>query len=292
MLIQINDLITLSQKEKDNPSIILTPITDVTYSSADDKVIRIWERSKDIPFDKLMPMQKKGVKSIEIKFSNLLYKSLVNHCPESYRNPYTNKNFIEVDKVINTFDRINKISKRQRSFSFMYELYDEIEEEFIIKFGEPVDFAKWNSIKRKIKKDSQLPILFNERGIILFVDLSQKSDEGFVERFKKNADLCTILTQRKHDYQNFTFSPDFNTLTDIWAVNEPGKLLESYTESNAKLIVVGDKINDSYKEALLQVKKYDRFARFIVSTNINTEDCLPLLKSVKEAYNKDNYEIA
>ena len=291
MIVPIQNIITLIKEKV--ADVYFMPIADVGFTPEGRDFVRMWDAGIEIPHKEIPALKKEGVKEINLKFSNLLYKSLTYHCPEYFKNPSAILTFMQIDKIITTYEKINRISKRKRYISFMYELYgsEGYLEEPVVKFAEQMDVTKWNFIKRKIKKDAQLPILYSEIGIIVLVDLTQKTDENYIERFKKNTDLCTTLAQRKADNSNFIFSPEFNTITDIWAVNDTDELLDTYIKSNAKLIILGDKINERYKAALLEIKKYDRFARFIITTSIDANDCNSLLAGVKKAYNKDNYAI-
>ena len=72
-------------------------------------------------------------------------------------------------------------------------------------------------------------------------------------------------------------------------MSDPAELLKTYSEENARLIVLGDQMNESYKAALLEVKKYDRFARFMIATDIDPDQCEILLAKIKKAYNTDKY---
>lgn len=291
MIVLIDDILTLIKNNPEDFEFI--PIQDIRLKSN----AKIWSSGERIPDEKMGEFKDQGVKQIDLAFSNTLYKMLVIYCPERYKEPSSVKTFIEIDKIVTKYDQLNKLSQRQRYISFLCEIYstkDNIYEP-IFRFNEPINFQKWNSIKPYIKKDIKLPILYNEIGIIVFVDLTCNnhnngdSTHDYIERFKKNVDLCSILTQRKSDNDNIQISPEFNIMTDIWTVNEPGKLLETYINRNARLIVVGDKINDEYKSALLNLKKYDKYARYIVATDINPDDAKGLLQNIKKAYHTDNY---
>ncbi len=289
MIVLIDDILTLIKNNPEDFDFI--PIQDISSKTN----IKIWSKGERIPDEKMSEFKDQGIKQIDLLFSNTLYKMLIIYCPERYKEASAVKSFIEIDKIITKFDQLNKICQRQRYISFMSEAYSTKPDIFdpVFRFNEPINFQKWNSIKPYIKKDIKLPILYNEIGIIVFVDLTcsnhSDSTHDYVERFKKNVDLCSILTQRKPDNENFQISPEFNIMTDIWTVNEPGKLLETYIDKNARLIVVGDKINDEYKSALLNIKKYDKYARYIVATDINPDDANGLLHNIKRAYHMDNY---
>ncbi|MBN2039774.1 MAG: hypothetical protein JW864_07020 [Spirochaetes bacterium] len=293
MIVNIDDILTLIDK---NPAdFTFIPIEDIELQQGRKQPVKIWNKGEKIPEEKIESFRNNGVEYIDLKFSNSLYRMLVIYRPDRYKEPSTVKSFIEIDKIINTFESLNKMSKRKRYISFMYELYNKNDKYTpLFRFNEPIDYRKWNLIKRHIKKDTRLPILYNEIGIIVFVDLTNNNNGksgNYIERFKKNVDLCSILTQRKTDNVNFKISSEFNRLTDIWTVNEPERLLDTYIERNAKLIVIGDKINDAYKSALLNVKKYDKYARYIVATDINPNDTNELLINIKRAYHMNNYSI-
>ena len=96
-------------------------------------------------------------------FSNSLYKMLNVLNSARYKDPCTFKSFIEIDKLIDTFRKVNRVSKRKRQFSFLCEVYNINDKGFnpVIKFNEAIDEQKWNVIKTKIskiKKDTKFPI--------------------------------------------------------------------------------------------------------------------------------------
>ena len=293
MIVPIDDIISLLKICPNDFSYV--PIEDIFLHKENKLPKRLWEAGSRIP-EKIIPeFQAEGVAQIDLLFTNPLYKMLNVINPQRYKQPATLKTFIEIDRIISTFRQINKVSKRKRYISFLSEMYNLNDSGFnpIIRFNEIIDDDKWNHIKskiNKIKKDGKFPIIFNEIGIIICVDLTQQGDNNYIERFKKNADLCSILVINKSDNKNFCISSEFNAMTDIWTVNDPGKLLDTYIEKNARLIIVGDTINETYKSALLQIKNYDRFARFFIATKINPNSSNELLMSIKNAYHKNNYK--
>jgi hypothetical protein len=294
MIVQIDDIIKIIESCPDD--FIFTPIEDVELSQQYKKTVVLWHKGSRIPQKDIFELKQEGVPEIDLLFSNSIYKMLTVLNPQRYKDPYALKTFIEIDKIINTFKKLNRVSKRQRHFSFLYEMYNLNDEGFnpVIRFNEMIDDEKWNFIKTRIsksRKDVKFPIIFNEIGIIILVDLTSQSDSNYIERFKKNADLCSIIVQKKADNPGFNISCDFNELTDVWTVNDPKDLLETYIQNNARLIVVGDTINQNCKNALMQVKNYDKFARFLIINNINPNDSKKLLLDIKRAYHTDKYTV-
>ncbi len=289
MIVPIDDVLTLATNEITGVKFI--PISNVIITNLTGKSDIVWDKGKVIPKEKISLLKENGVKAIDLYFTQHILEFLCSYCPESYRAPSSIKSFMEIDKIVNTFRSLNRLSNRKRYITFVNEIYEKHDDfEPVIRFNEKIDYEKWNSIKRRLKKDIKLPILYSEIGVIIFVDLSREG-ENYINNFKKNADLCTLLTQRKSDFSDFKISPEFNRLTDVWAINEPEKLLDAYMSKNAKLIIVGDKIDNVYKSALLKVKEFDKFARFIVVTDINPHDLRSLLVKIKNAYNANNYTI-
>jgi hypothetical protein len=295
MLVPIDNILQLIQTCPNDFTFV--PIDDIIVRQQYKPSVKLWEKGNRIPEHNFFKMKEEGVDHIDLLFSNSLYKMLNVLNPDKYKDPCDYKSFIEIDKIINTFKYINIYSKRKRHFSFLCEIYNINDNGFnpVINFNEIIDDEKWNYIKTKIskfKKDTKFPILYNEVGIIICVDLTKQNHSNFIERFKKNADLCSLLVLENRCNANFHISSEFNELTDIWTVNEPDKLLETYIEKNARLIVIGDSLNATYRKALLKVKNYDKYARFFVVNNINPNDpndSKELLMSIKTAYHKNNY---
>ncbi|MBN2403867.1 MAG: hypothetical protein JXN64_15940 [Spirochaetes bacterium] len=294
MIVSIDDLIKLTETCPNDFTFI--PIEDIILKKMYKPALKLWEKGNRIPEQNFLNMQEDGIEKIDILFTNSLYKMLNVLNPDKYKDPCDYKTFIEVDKIISTFKKVNRVSKRKRYISFLCEIYNINDNGFnpVINFNEIIDDDKWNYIKTKIakiKKHTKFPILYNEIGIIICVDLTKQNDSNFIERFKKNADICSLLVQKNHNNANFNISSEFNELTDIWTVNEPDKLLDTYVETNARLIVIGDSLNETYRSALLRVKNYDKFARFFVANNIDPNDSQDLLENIKNAYHKNNYTI-
>jgi hypothetical protein len=294
MIVQIDDIIKVIDSSPGD--FVFTPIEDIELKQQYKKPVLLWHKGSRIPQKNIFDLKQEGVLEIDLLFSNSIYKMLTVLNPQRYKDPYALKTFIEIDKIINTFKRLNRVSKRQRHISFLYEMYNLNDNGFnpVIRFNEIVDDEKWNFIKTKIsksKKDIKFPILFNEIGIIILVDLTSQNDSNYIERFRKNADLCSLIVQKKADNAGFNISFEFNELTDVWTVNDPRCLMETYIQNNARLIVVGDTINQNCKNALMQVKNYDKFARFLVVNNINPNESKKLLLDIKKAYHTDNYTI-
>jgi hypothetical protein len=288
MIVPVDDILKLISEDLSGLRFI--PICNIEIKSSEKKKELFWAKGKVIPKDQILEVKQQGVKEIDLYYTHSLNEYLCTFCPDHFRVPAAVKTFIEIDKIINTFEAINRTTKRKRSISILKEIYDRANDlDPIIRYNEALDFRKWNLLKRDIKKDSNIPILFNEIGIIIFVDLTRKRG-NYIDKFKKNADLCALLTLRKSDNYEFQICPEFNAMIDIWAVNDPNKLLETYIEKSPRLIIVGDTIDEKYKSALIEIKRYDKYARFVVVNDIDPAGSKNLLEKIKKIYNTDSFQ--
>jgi hypothetical protein len=289
MIVPIDDILKLISE--DLSGLRFLPISNIEIELLDKRKEFFWEKGRIIPKDYIYEIKKAGVKEIDIHYTHQLYEYLCSYCTDHFRIPSAVKTFMEIDKIINTFEAVNRTTKRKRSLYILKEIYNRTNDlDPIVRYNEMLDFRKWNLLKRDIKKDTNLPILFSEIGIIIFVDLTRRTG-NYIDRFKKNADLCTLLTLRRSDCAELQISPDFNALTDIWAVNEPARLFDTYVEKSPRLVILGDTIDDTYKAALLDIKRYDKYARIVVMNDINPAESKTLLEKIKKIYNTDTFPI-
>jgi hypothetical protein len=86
------------------------------------------------------------------------------------------------------------------------------------------------------------------------------------------------------------FSPDFIPEKDVYSQNNKKDLLKMYIETNASLIIVGEDLDYDYKEALSQVKAYDRYARMMVIKNPEPSRRLEILMQIKNVYSRRLWE--
>ena len=229
---------------------------------------------------------------IEILFNDILYEYLNHALPAVYRKPYTKKPFIEVDRLLENLQQVNTLSGRQRYITIVGDIYgfDSKEGRKVILFshGEPVDFKKWNSVKRDMDKNKIISFRNGEVPIIVFVNLVRENKSGYVESFRKNTDLISILVSQRPDHQ-FLPSNDFIPTEDVISVTSPEELLDIYKTSNARLIIIGENIDGDYKTALMNVRSYDKFVRMMVVPGIDHRNRDHFHKQVQLVYNSDRW---
>jgi len=234
-----------------------------------------------------------GITEIEIIYDRTLYGCLSSEFPAEFRKPFGKLSFLELDRHLEVLNSANAQSRRKRYIHMVGDIYslDPSEGKRIVLVGhnEIIDYRKWNVVKRNIERDHVFYYRNSESAIIIFVDLSVPTDGGYVERFKKSTDLISLLVSKIHDFDN-VISPDFMPTEDVISVTDPENLLEEYIKSNARLIIIGEQLNDAYKKALINLRKYDKFVRMLVVPTLDHHNLNHFFKQVSLVYNVDRWE--
>lgn len=237
-------------------------------------------------------LRQNKIDEIEVFYTPVMYDFLTQEFPETFRKPYGKFTFMEMDRHLEALEEINTHTHRKRFITQVGDIYgvdhSEGKRVKLMCHGEKLNYRKWNTIKRDISKNQQFLYRHSECAIIVFVNLSMNADEGYVERFKKNMDLISVLVSRKKEC-NEEIAPDFLATEDVISVTDPEKLLNEYANSNARLIIIGENLNDSYKMALLDVRRYDKFVRMIVVPSLDHRNLDHFIKQVKLVYNSDRW---
>jgi len=86
-------------------------------------------------------------------------------------------------------------------------------------------------------------------------------------------------------------APDFVSTEDVISVTDPDRLMEDYVASCARLIIIGESPDASYKKALLEIKKYDRFVRMVVVPELDRGNLDHFIKQVSIVYKSDKWSL-
>ncbi len=238
--------------------------------------------------------QENKYRTISVFFNERFYNMLANEFPVEYRRPYGMIDFIGMDRRLDALNTINGQTKRKRFLCVVGDIYgvDGVtgKRSVLATNGENLDYKRWNEIKRFVIKEQKFYYHNCERAVIIFVNMKSDVESNFVERFRKNTDLVTSLVTRKKD-SKVAIAPDFIPTEDVISVTDPDKLLDVYKESFARLVIIGENINETYKRSLLQLKQHDKFARMMVVPSINPRDIDHFLMQVKLVYNSDRWAV-
>jgi len=236
-------------------------------------------------------LQQLNISEVDFLYTEKLSLALRRLYPERYRAPFATLSFVELDKSLHALQAINRKSNRRREIVSGMELYRRNEKklEVLLEYGQTISAAFWNDLKTRVEKKQRFDIRFSESGIIVFVDLRPEGG-NYLQRFYRNSDLVTSLVGQRSD-EHVRIAPDFNGELDVFAVDDPDKLLDTYINRNARLIIIGDELSEDYKVALAKVKGYDPFARFMLATNIDQGHLDSFLIQVKKSYVANNFNI-
>lgn len=241
--------------------------------------------------DHIPRLAKNKIQEIEVIYTPQLYDFVHGLYPAEFRGPYGSMEFMEMDRYLELLDTINTHSYRKRYIRMIGDVYGidtkEGKRTIILRHDEKLNYRKWNDLKRLFSKKQKFLYRTSECGIIIFVNLSMNSDSAYVMRFKKNTDLISILVSKKDCKEDI--APDFISTEDVISVTDPDDLLNQYIASEARLIIIGDILDDLYKKALLDLRKYDKYVRMIVVPELDYTNIEHFIKQVKLVYNSDRW---
>ncbi len=238
-------------------------------------------------------LRENDITEVEVFFTQVLYEYLTQEFPAEFRRPYGRCTMSEMDKLLEDLRDANTQSKRKRYIRWIGEIYgvDKTlgKRIILLRNNEPVDFKKWNNLKRDVDRNQHFSYRNSEVAIIIFVDLKVARQKEYIERFKINTDLISLIVSKSQEPGN-VIAPDFIATEDVISVTEPGMLLEEYIRSNARLIIIGEKLDDFYKRSLLQVRNYDKFVRLLVVPSLDHSNSHDFFHQVKLVYNNERWQ--
>lgn len=237
-------------------------------------------------------LKKNRISEIEVVYTQAFYNYLSTEFPAYYRKPFNQLRYMEFDKHLEELNSINIHSGRKRYLRLVGDLYGldrEGKREVLAGHDQLIGYDRWNYIKRHIKKDQKIYFRNSEVSIIIFVNLSKQDGAAYVNKFKKNTDLISLMVSHENKSSE-KIAPDFVPTEDVISVTNPENLLDEYKKSNARLIIIGEKPDESYKRALLKVKRYDKFVRMIVVPELDHRNLGHFFREVKLIYNSDKWD--
>jgi hypothetical protein len=234
-----------------------------------------------------------GITELEVFYTPGLYEHLSKEFPAEFRKPYGRLLLSEMDKLLEDLRNANAQSKRKRYLRMVGDIYGvdmSLGKRVIhLRHNEPLDFKKWNNLKGVVDRNQLFLYRNSEVAIIIFVDLKVARQKEYIERFKINTDLISLIVSKSQEPGNI-IAPDFIPTEDVISVTEPGILLEEYIRSSARLIIIGEKLDDFYKRALLQVRNYDKFVRLLVVPALDHQrNAHDFFHQVKLVYRNDRW---
>lgn len=288
MKIQLDEALRLTEKygSEDVPLIFLNDM----YLSTGAGMLQL---SQGMKFDLTQAdmMMNANLKEFEIVFTEKILAKLITNFPDRYRYPLGRLEFMDLDRLIDTLDAANRMTKRKRNVISSTEIYKKSANgmyETTLRYGEKLSYNRWNEIKSRLGRNSSIDYRLDEVGIIVFI-IMRPGESNYMQKFMNNTELISLIVEHKDEF-DITISPDFNPNVDIYPVNSKSDLLQTYVDKKARLIVIGDELNEEYKMALAQVKHYDRYARMMVVKNPSPSQKREILATIKKVYNQNLWD--
>lgn len=288
MKIQLKEAMKIYEKygPEDMPLVFLSDI----YLNTGNGVLQITQGMKldETQFDMLI---RANIMEFDVVFTDKLLAKLISTFPSEYRYPQGRKNLIEMDRMIDNLENSNRMTKRKRFVLSCTEIYKKNASgmyEVILRYGEKLSYKRWNEIKVKLNRNTDIDYRIDECGIIVFVILKAGSFD-YMKRFMTNTELISLIVEHREEF-DIQISPDFNVETDIYAVNTKEELLQVYVDTKAKLVIAGGELDNDAKTALAQLKRYDRYARMMVVKNPDPSMKRQIILTIKKIYNQNPWE--
>lgn len=288
MRIKVDEALKIHEKygKESMPIIFLSDV----YLSTTAGVLQI---SQGMTFDSTQydMFYRANVFEINVIFTEKLLAKLIGNFPERYRYPWGRKSFMDMDRMIDDMENINRSSKRKRYILSCTEVYKQNSQglyETVLNYGERLTYTRWNEVKVRLGRNALIDYRFDECGIIVFV-IMKPGAPNYMQKFMNNTELISLLVEHKHEL-NITIAPDLNPNIDIYTVNDKKDLLQVYSDNKVRLIIVGDELNDEYKMALAMIKKHDRHARMMVVKKPDPANKLRILETIKAIYRQNIWE--
>lgn len=281
MKINIKEVLKITEKygSEEVPVVYLTEI-----NAKNDLNILSIVRGTRFDSSQYESLEKLNINEIDVVYNEKLYAKLTTNFPTKYRLPVGRKNVIELDRIIDDLEATNGNNKKKRCVVSLTEIYRRDEKdnlEIVLKYGEKLTYQRWNEIKTNMSRNTLIDFRYNEGGIVVFY-LLHASDPYYPQKFINFTEIVSmIVDSRKFGVY---FSPDFVPETDVYTVNNKNELLKTYANTNSSLIVIGGELEEECREALSQIKAYDRYAKMIVIKNPDPSRRIEILNQIKYVY--------
>jgi hypothetical protein len=240
----------------------------------------------------LKVLSENNLGTVEVFYNPALYECLSKEFPVEFRRHYGRASAIEIDRLLENMKNAGRASKRKRYIRLVGEAYGidmhTGKRRILIRHDEPLDYRKWNDLKRDIDRNQVFLYRNSEVAVLIFVNLTLSSQKTYIERFKINTDLISLMVSRGQEPVH-SIAPDFIPTEDVVSVTDPESLLEEYIRTNARLIIIGEKLEETEKRALLRVRNYDKFVRLLIIPVLDHRSIGDFFRQVKLVYNYDRW---
>lgn len=224
---------------------------------------------------------------VEVRFSRELLQNLHLYNPQRFPHPVKVMTSEDLVQELKYLDFVNKYSRHRRSLHSCMEVYDE-EDNVLLGFNTRLTLEKWHEIEDQWPEKTPFAGRTSDSAILCLLN-NNPMGSGSRRRFDLNFRLVKTL------FEDLDKVPELNNLSkikpesDIHIVCEPDQLKKKYKKENIRLIIVGEGFDDVFREALVDIKRYDPYARFMLAKRFPDAERLKFLWAVELNYGRDNW---
>lgn len=241
----------------------------------------------------IIQLKKARVFELDVVFNITLYEYLNKEYPVEYRRPVMWLDFGELDRYLEELEAANALTRRKRFLTVIGDVYrgdaKSGQSTAVLKHGDRLDYKKWRVNKMYVDTAQKFFLRTSETGIIVFGALRAEDYADENDGFRKKIDLMGSMLAHRTDKQ-FEIAPDFIPNKDLRIVALPGQLIEEYTNTTARLIIIDENITAAQKDALIQVKNYDPFLRLMLCPPLTAQNIKHVLLQIKMMYNTERWK--
>ena len=223
-----------------------------------------------------------GIMEVPVRLDYQLLKPLCVH-DQSFRSPYGVGHLPRLRERLALLETCNSRSKKRRTLHSAAEVYL-TDVEPVFSFNQEITAKMLDRIPVKEQAALRVAYRYSELKILVLLDM-RPNGADYSKRFYRNTELISALMGKKRPH-SVVISPDLIPASDVHTVEDPKKLLSRYQETNARLIIVGDALIPEYTRALVEVKTFDPFARFMLAAKIDLTDLAAFLQTVSSNYHR------
>ena len=231
---------------------------------------------------------KKKIAAIEIIFDSSTAELFGDTYPRLFKRAHRTDTLAAITKKVNHLREINRYSHIDRSLICCQEVRGP-SGKTLLNYDHKITSNKLKTLANHFGSNSYLKYRFSEYKIIVYVNLAT-SGASFKERFCFNSDLLMQVLDLSPHYSRYPALSNLaklNAEKDILVVDDAEKLVYNYTNSQVRLIVVGDGLEGPFRESLIKVKKLDPYARFMLTDSDALEREEQFLLNLEANYNRD-----
>lgn len=233
-------------------------------------------------------LRKNRVAVVDAAFGRSLLETMHRIDPVHFPLPHQVLSPEDFSQEVRFIEFANRHSRYQRQLISTMEV-EGPDGEVLLHYNERLDHGRWGILRRQWPKSVPLAFRYSEFKILLFLNLRLHGGDAH-KRFLHNVRIVETLSRRMHEFREFINLSKLSFERDVLIVDEPEKLLEVYQESDVRLTLVGDGIEPDFREALVRIKKFDPYARFMLAKTIDPADEAVFLLAVEGNYSRDNWK--